>query len=120
MRLPRFLIAILAAASVALAPVAGALAAADGSKAAVGQAVTKSAMADCHKPAPKNAPHGKCPGCGTDGKCPADCLVKCFQSPAVIGSVDLPGTPMTDEGEIALVAPPGGWSSRPPPPPPRA
>ena len=119
MRLSRLILSALVASAVALAPVAGALAAAAGTIEA--QAHAKAPMEDCHKSASKTEPTGgHCPDCDTKGSCSAACLLKCFQLSATLEpatatlEIVLPRLPVTVSAE------PPGWSSRPPAPPPRA
>jgi hypothetical protein len=119
MRLSRLILSALVASAVALAPVAGALAAAAGTIEV--QSHAKAPMEDCHKSASKTgSTGGHCPDCDTKGSCSTACLLKCFQLSATLEPVTptleivLPSLPVTASAE------PAGWSSRPPAPPPRA
>ena len=119
MRHARRILAALVMWAVAIAPAAGAMAAA----AKMGSAP---AMADCHKgasgnsAAPAKVP-SHCPDCDKSGTCGEACLAKCSATtPAVVGSVAraamLEVEPFADIGADR----PPSRSLAPPAPPPRA
>jgi hypothetical protein len=125
MRLPRLILAALIVSAVALAPVAGAFAAAAGALPAHAKVAVKVAMKSCHEkavpPAHTRLPKGShCPNCGIDGSCNAACLLKCFQLSATLEPAIVMLGFVSEHLPMTIASEPPGWSAKPPAPPPRA